>query len=57
MDFTTNEKIWQSLDKTQKMFHETALKLASITGFSYDAKTAMAVQNYCQKWHLVSNIG
>jgi len=57
MDFTTNEKIWQSLDKTQKMFHETALKLASITGFSYDAKTAIAVQNYCQKWHLVSNIG
>ncbi|EOT42572.1 MULTISPECIES: aminoglycoside 6-adenylyltransferase [Enterococcus] len=57
MDFTTNEKIWQSLDKTQKIFHETALKLASITGFSYDAKTAISVQNYCQQWHLVSNIG
>lgn len=50
LDFTTGEKIWQSLYKTQNFFHQTAVKFAEMSGFFYDAKTANAVKKYSHNW-------
>ncbi|KAF1300196.1 MULTISPECIES: aminoglycoside 6-adenylyltransferase [Enterococcus] len=50
-DFSSKEKIWQALFKTQAFFHGEALKFAAHQGFFYDAETAEKVMAYSRTWY------